>query len=62
MRKNKKAIVFHLVNGGGSYQALVFGDDNKLNWGKIDGKIIFDYQLKAVITDAKKDGYKCLIK
>ena len=53
-----KKIVFHLQNNGGSYQALVFGDESKKDWGKIDGEIMWDYQLESVIADAKKDGYK----
>jgi hypothetical protein len=60
MIKDIKKIVFKKQNGGGSYQAMVFGDTNKENWGKIDGEIIFDYQLKAVENDAKKDGFKII--
>ena len=53
----KKAI-FTLQNGGGSYKVKIIG--SKRNWIKIDGEIIFDTNLRAIIKDLKGDNYKII--
>ena len=47
-----------LQHGGGSYRLKVIGDDQKENWGRIDGQVVIDYEARAIEVDAKNDGYK----
>jgi len=57
-----KKITFILQNRGGSYLAKVEGDKKKETWGKIDNTIIWDYELRNVSNDAKRDGFKIEIR
>ena len=43
--------------GGGYRVKEVIGDENKENWGKIQGQFIYDYQFNGVKADLRKDKY-----
>lgn len=51
-----------LQSGGGSYKLEVLGDNEKNNWGKMDGETIIDTYASAIEQDAKADGYKIVKK
>ena len=49
-------------NNGGSYKLEIYlvenASDNQNAWANSQGNIVYDYQLRGVTSDLKKDGFK----
>jgi len=58
-------VKFIKQNNSRSYKLEVFlvenASENQNKWAEVQGNIVYDFQLKRLCKDLKKDGFKVII-